>query len=439
MIAVVSLILLGLLFSVAALSGIWAFSSSQLAATANANAHRVAPATGAVSLALAAQHSSIGITPESTESVTAGATGEAVAETSGDSQPDAVVEVESRTAEVQPLMTQLSRPSNDDPEVTIAPVAHPGEQTFDQRTLPGRLNHALTKVIAAAKGGRDNQDAVRVDPKLNAEIEQLRAQLVDQAKQLALLRGSANSTMNDLGVRVGSLQAHITRLNALGHRLTQGANLDDGEFNFNDEPAVGGSASITQVQDRNDPTVGGTAPTAAMTDMGSSTPGLLQTQLQQLEHQMRQSDSQLAVLEVLLRGRRLERQSQPVGWPAAAGWVSSNFGERQDPFTGVRSFHKGIDIAAGIGTGVQAAASGLVVYAGPQGDLGHVVEISHGSGYTTRYAHNSEILVKKGDFVVRGENIAAMGSSGRSTGSHLHFEVIENGKAVDPEKYLESQ
>lgn len=430
LLAVVSLVLLGLLFAIASLSGIWAFSSSQLAATASANTDL----TGSVITATAAESPQAFV--GSPETITSATTPHAAT-------PPALAKVVQRDQQVS-LASDVTTDAKSLSDVghvqTLnTEVAHPGERTFDQRTLPDRLNHAISKVIAVAKGGRDeNQSATRTDPKVLSEIQQLRSQLSVQARQLALLRDGANSTLNELGVRVGSLQAHVTRLNALGHRLTQNAELTSGEFDFAAEPAVGGSASATQVQAQGSAAQDNSAATAPVPDIATSAHSL-QNELQHLELQMRESDSQLAVLEVLLQGRRLKRQSQPVGWPAEAGWVSSNFGERQDPFTGVRSFHKGIDIAAGIGTSVQAAASGLVLFAGTQGDLGQVVEISHGSGYTTRYAHNSELLVNKGDFVVKGEQIAAMGSSGRSTGSHLHFEVLENGKAVNPLKYLESQ
>jgi len=303
-------------------------------------------------------------------------------------------------------------------------------QSNPQRSLPGRINQALTKVLAAAGGTPSDKNSP--NPAFIQDIQNLRTQVSVQSHQLSVVRDAANETMSALGMRIGSLQAHITRLNALGERLTLNAGLSDGEFDFDVEPAMGGAAE-SLLSDQND----GAAAKAVVSTLDGS--GSMHEQVHKLEQQLQRSDNQLAVLESLLRGRRLKRQSQPGGWPTDSGFVSSSFGERQDPFTGALSFHKGLDIAAESGTVVKAAASGLVTYAGLKGDFGHVIEISHGSGYLTRYAHNSQLFVGSGDFVVRGERIAAMGSSGRSTGSHLHFEVIENGQAVDPRKYLESQ
>jgi len=411
LIALLSLIFFGILFALASLSGLWAYNSSQQANAQRLQTHQSFVAKPSGSPAATTQTDQVDSIQPSATSPTP---------TAVMSEEAAPVAAEAAESESTAGLADEQKPEA--PSQLVSASLQP------QRTLPGRLNQALTKVLAAA--GRTQTETTALDPALMRDVQKLRDQLAAQNHQLAVLRDAANQTMSSLGVRVGSLQAHIARLNSLGERLTQTAGLSGGEFDFNVEPAVGGAAAALprdQVQ------------TSALQASSSDVSTSMTHEIQKLENQLKHSDDQLAVLENLLRGRRLKQQSQPGGWPADAGFVSSNYGERQDPFTGVLSFHKGMDIAAEAGTAVKAAASGLVTHAGNKGDFGHVVEISHGNGYITRYAHNSALHVKSGDFVVKGERIAAMGSSGRSTGSHLHFEVIENGQAVDPRKYLESQ
>jgi murein DD-endopeptidase MepM/ murein hydrolase activator NlpD len=126
----------------------------------------------------------------------------------------------------------------------------------------------------------------------------------------------------------------------------------------------------------------------------------------------------------------------PTRLPVDGAELTSAFGNRDDPFTGRRAFHSGFDFAAAAGTAIHAAAGGKVVFAGVRPDFGWVVEIDHGNGLSTRYAHASRLLVQAGALVMPGETIATAGSSGRSTGPHLHFEVLRNGAATDPGRYL---
>jgi murein DD-endopeptidase MepM/ murein hydrolase activator NlpD len=133
----------------------------------------------------------------------------------------------------------------------------------------------------------------------------------------------------------------------------------------------------------------------------------------------------------------LSAASTVAGKPVAGGWVSSHFGYRSDPFTGHRAWHKGVDIAGKTGTDVVAVAAGVVTRADNVTGYGNMVEIDHGEGYVTRYGHNKENKVKAGDLIEKGQVIAAMGSTGRSTGSHVHFEVYKNGRVVDPSSYIQ--
>ena len=156
----------------------------------------------------------------------------------------------------------------------------------------------------------------------------------------------------------------------------------------------------------------------------------------QLQSQVENREGQLGVLESLMLDRQLNGQSQPAGRPVLKGWLSSRYGRRTDPFSGHRAWHNGIDFAGQEGDQIVAVASGVVTRAGRHSGYGELVEVDHGEGYLTRYAHNRENLVKAGDTVKQGDVIALMGSSGRSTGPHVHFEVYKNGRSVDPASYI---
>jgi murein DD-endopeptidase MepM/ murein hydrolase activator NlpD len=230
------------------------------------------------------------------------------------------------------------------------------------------------------------------------------------------VRGDARSQLDALGLRLGELQAHVVRLNALGERLTDISGLDGGEFRFDEPPGLGGPRPLEESEAYEYP------------EFIASLDGL--------EYLVNQHENQLSVLEELILGRNMDRVLFPDGWPAEGGWVSSLFGYRRDPFSGRRAFHSGIDIAGRRGMEVRAAASGVVAVAGRRSNYGLAVELQHGNGYSTLYAHNAEVLVEVGDRVIKGQPVARMGSSGRSTGPHLHFEVRKGNERVDPRKFL---
>ena len=141
-------------------------------------------------------------------------------------------------------------------------------------------------------------------------------------------------------------------------------------------------------------------------------------------------------MDFLLSRRSLESQQTPAGWPVKGGWVSSNFGSRLHPMTGKKQFHRGVDIPGRLGADVLAVADGVVVRSSSSGDYGWMIEIDHGDGYTTLYSHNRENLVDVGATVVKGQAIAKVGSTGRSTGPHVHFEVSKNKRTINPVRYL---
>ncbi len=246
-----------------------------------------------------------------------------------------------------------------------------------------------------------------------AEVAMLQQQAAEQAAQLADTRAQAQREINAMAARLGELQAQANRLNALGERLAQVGSLDDGEFDF-DAP-VG---------------IGGEGPTA---DMPA---GDLSAGLDQLGSQLKHSGEQLSVLESLMFSRKLEQDATPSRTPIANSYITSRFGRRADPFGRGSQYHKGLDFHARTGDPVNAVADGVVSYSGTRSGYGKVVEIDHGNGYVTRYAHNSRLLVRAGDLVRAGQQVAKAGSTGRSTGAHVHFEVWDNGRVVDPRKFL---
>ncbi len=239
-----------------------------------------------------------------------------------------------------------------------------------------------------------------------------RSQLVELAK----VRQQVQDRIDAISVRMGELNAHVIRLDALGRRLTEMAKISSGEFNFDSAPALGG-------------------PDEGSLPMGSAVIPDLSRLLDDLERRLEQRDSQLLALENVILSRSLHEAVRPEGRPVARGYVSSYFGTRTDPFEGHSANHRGIDFAGEAGSEVLAVAEGVVSRVEKVSGYGNLVEIKHGE-YVTRYAHNQKALVAVGERVSRGQPIALMGSTGRSTGPHVHFEVLQNGRHVNPLKFI---
>ena len=247
-----------------------------------------------------------------------------------------------------------------------------------------------------------------------AQLSMLQADAKQHEAEMEQIRRSAQQEVNAMAARLGELQAQANRLNALGERLTRVGQLEDGEFDFNEPVGIGGSDDMTY-------------------DMS---PAELQEGVDKLGKQFAASGQQLSVLEALLFNRELDRNATPGRMPIANSYITSGFGGRADPFGGGGQNHKGIDFKANIGDPVLAVADGVVAFSGVKGGYGNVVDVDHGNGYITRYAHNSRLAVKAGDLVRVGQEVAKAGSTGRSTGAHVHFEVWENGRVVNPRKFL---
>ncbi|HVR80709.1 MAG TPA: M23 family metallopeptidase [Luteimonas sp.] len=246
-----------------------------------------------------------------------------------------------------------------------------------------------------------------------AQLSLVQARTTNQQVQLDATRSDAQREINALAARLGELQAEANRLNALGERLTRVGQLGDGEFDFDKPVGVGGDGPVRDMP-----------------------VGALRGGLGQLESQFKASGAQLSVLESLLFNRKLDQDAMPSRMPIAHSYITSGFGGRADPFGGGAAFHKGIDFHAVTGDPVLTVADGVVSYAGVRSGYGNVIEVDHGNGYVTRYAHNSRLLVRVGDLVRSGQRVAKAGSTGRSTGAHVHFEVWDNGHVVNPRKFL---
>jgi murein DD-endopeptidase MepM/ murein hydrolase activator NlpD len=225
--------------------------------------------------------------------------------------------------------------------------------------------------------------------------------------------------MDALALQLGTLWAQSTRLNALGERLTEVGKLGDGEFNFTQPPALGGAEDPAAVSHTLDFDLAGN--------------------VNALRDQFAQQETQLTVLENLLLDRKARDELVPSGYPVSTSYIGSGFGERVDPINGQAENHLGLDFDAEVGSDIKAVAAGVIVYAGDRPGYGHIVELDHGNGYMTRYAHNSANLVQAGERVKFGQVIAKVGSTGRSTGPHCHFEVWLNGRPVNPYSYVKGK
>ncbi|MDX2503852.1 MAG: M23 family metallopeptidase [Gammaproteobacteria bacterium] len=254
--------------------------------------------------------------------------------------------------------------------------------------------------------------------KLNKIIGSIyKDELATQKKELDVLKQHNQENINALTMNLAKLQAHIIRLDSLGSRLTGIAKLDKKAFNFDFEPAMGGPAD----------------PDDAFEDINYSD---FVKRMDQISHDINDRTKQLNIMENLLISEHFNQSIRPTGKPVENGWISSYFGKRKDPFTGKKKMHKGIDVAGKTGTNVLATADGVVTRVEKKPGYGKLLEIDHGYGISTLYGHNKTVMAKIGDIVKQGQVIATIGSTGRSTGPHVHYEVLRNGVPVNPQKYI---
>ena len=246
----------------------------------------------------------------------------------------------------------------------------------------------------------------------------LRKAIKRKKSELSKFKQTNQAHLNALALKLGKLQAHMLRVEALGSRLTGVGKLDSKEFDFSSPPPLGGPIDVF-------------ANSVSKAELSSS--------VKTFSRVLFDREAKLETLEQVLLRKNLSESIYPSGYPVRKGWVSSSYGRRKDPFNGKKSYHKGIDIAGKSGSDLLVVGAGVVIFSGVHGGHGRMVEVDHGNGLITRYAHNLLNLVDVGDTVKKGEVVALMGQSGRATGPHVHFEVLRNNKHVNPERYLRSQ
>ena len=218
-------------------------------------------------------------------------------------------------------------------------------------------------------------------------------------------------------MKLAELQSQVLRLNALGDRLAEEASIPDNEFNFQQSPPSGG-------------------PMIHSNDGKQENLEALLLSITSLEQTLHHEEKQLKMLESVSFGHHIENTRYLSGRPITKGWLSSYFGLRKDPFNGKPAMHKGVDFAGSENADIIATGSGVVSWAGDRYGYGKLIEINHGDGLKTRYGHNKLISVAVGDVVTKGQVIAKMGSTGRSTGPHVHYEILRNNRQIDPKQYV---
>jgi murein DD-endopeptidase MepM/ murein hydrolase activator NlpD len=251
-----------------------------------------------------------------------------------------------------------------------------------------------------------------VDPQYRIAVE---TRVNEQENEIVRTREYVRQHMDVLGRQIGSLQAQVSRINAVEQRISETAGIDLNDFQFDGDPPIGG--------------------TDAQSDLDSEEIDI-ENAIVAIEEELSLRESELAAMEFLLSRKSLESQQTPAGWPVENGWVSSSFGNRMHPMTGKKQFHRGVDIPGKPGAAVIAVADGVVVRSERNGNYGWVIEIDHGDDYKTLYSHNRTNHVSVGETVVKGQAIAEVGSTGLSTGPHVHFEVKKGQRHINPIKYL---
>ena len=254
-------------------------------------------------------------------------------------------------------------------------------------------------------------------------LEVMKRDIELQASEITALQTTLDRNLKASAVEIARLENQMARVNALGQRLTELSSWDISEFDFSSEPGLGGVRGSDQGVD-------------GITVNDEIVEGDVAAALGMLSRSLTDRSAQLEVIERVLLEEHREANRSLAGKPVLKSWVSSNFGMRTDPVTGKRAWHNGIDIASKEGAPVIAMAPGVVTFAGTKPGYGKVVDIDHGGGLKTRYAHQRELSVETGFFVRKGQQIGEVGSTGRSTGPHVHYEIHKNGRSIDPAQFV---
>jgi len=252
-----------------------------------------------------------------------------------------------------------------------------------------------------------------IDPEYRIAVE---SRVNEQKQEIVKTREYVRQHMDVLGRRIGSLQAQVSRINAVELRIAEMSGISLEDFKFEDDPPIGG---VTEIADETD---------SDQVDIENA--------ILAIEKELALRESQISAVDFLLSRKNLQSQQTPAGWPVEGGWISSSFGSRLHPMSGKKQFHRGVDIPGKLGANILAVADGVVSRSIRSRGYGWLVEIDHGDSYSTLYSHNKRNLVIEGQTVLKGEAIGQVGSTGRSTGPHVHFEVKKNGRTINPVKYL---
>ena len=285
--------------------------------------------------------------------------------------------------------------------------------SLEQYFIAGLMGLILMAILVSAGyllGVKYGHMSIVSDWKHDIQIQQ------DQIEEVKL---QSDANLEALTQKIAFFQAHINRLDALGNKLLNMADLGDLEIDFTQAPGFGGPNAYGDEENQ---------------DILASMEATLSTIASELQSQ----ENKLHTLDVMLTNRNLRDEVYPRGRPIEKGWISSHFGKRADPFSGKQEFHRGVDFAGKYNSNVIAVAGGVITEADDRFGYGNLVEIDHGNGYVTRYGHNEKMTVEIGQTVKKGQVIAKMGSTGRSTGPHVHFEVLKNGTRVDPMKFIKA-
>lgn len=282
-------------------------------------------------------------------------------------------------------------------------------------SIAGLASVALLALLKPWQGwGGLDADTLRT--KISAEQLALAA----QSEVVQQIKADTEKKLTAMTLQMGEMRAKLRRLDVMGERLAQSVDLDLEALNADREAAFA---------------TGG--PEASIIDAPGIPAADVMSDLEQLIRELEDKQNQLTTLESVLMRHHISAESYVAGRPVDGGWLSSHYGVRKDPFDGTPTMHNGIDFAnLAEDAGVFATGAGVVTWSGERYGYGKLIEIDHGGGLKTRYGHCAELLVKEGDVVTRGQQIAKLGSTGRSTGPHVHYEVLRNERHIDPSHYV---
>lgn len=289
-----------------------------------------------------------------------------------------------------------------------------------QISLPSwKIRLVIVAVVALCSGLIASGFMLRQSSIVDAAvIENWRMKIQEQDAVVEELQTDSVARRQAVGRQIADMQARLWRMEALASYMHESSGLPQDDFDFDAQVSQGGpinpEAEVLNVQN-------------------------LDSKLANLSERLKQRETELSILDQVLMGVYTQKGAMPAGAPIVKGWMSSPFGERVDPISGKKAWHEGMDFAGANGSDVVAVANGIVVFSGRRDGYGLMVEISHGENLRTRYGHHQELLVRAGQSVKRGDVIGLMGSSGRSTGPHVHFEVLKSGKPVNPARYVSAR